>query len=164
MKSKWKEIEGPGSMPGLESPDGKTRIFEDGSVELIDHCEWPSCQLVTAKLKQLKTLMNTDSIPDSLAVEIAFELAGGAEQVTVAELDRRLANLGYKRYKITIASGTARNLSTGNTYPSTTYGLKEIDTGMSAFHFTARRDEKFKALQKLRSKIFAVRAGRMITI
>ena len=108
--------------------------------------------------------MNADSISDSLAVEIAFQLARGAQQVTVAELDRRLGSLGYKRYRITLASGTARNMSTGNAYPSTTYGLKEIDTGMSAFHFTARRDEKFKALKKLCSKTFAIRRGRMITI
>ena len=55
-KRRWTAIEGPGSIAGLESPDGGTRIFEDGSIELIDHCEWPSRQLATAKIAHAKKL------------------------------------------------------------------------------------------------------------
>ena len=41
----------------------------------------------------------------------------------------------------------------GQTYPSLSTGIKEADTGRSAFHVDARRDTKFRTLQELRFEV-----------
>ena len=101
---------------------------------------------------------------DGLAAEIAVSLAAGMRRVTVAELDRELADLGYRRGKDSRCTCTAQNMATGNHYPCTTYGVDEADTGMSAFNVDARRDANFKALQALRFNTFAVSQGRMVSV
>ncbi len=99
-----------------------------------------------------------------LYTEVKHSHECGMEQLTMATLDARLAELGYKRESDSRCTCIARNLTTGNSYPCVTYGVKESDTGMSAFHFEARRDDKFKALQALRFNAFAVVRGQYVSI
>ena len=101
---------------------------------------------------------------ESLTAEIKANLAAGMRRVTVAEMDRELAALGYRRRPDSRCAGTAHNLTTGNHYPCITYGVDEADTGMSAFNVDARRDAKFKLLQAFRFNTFAVSQGRIVSV
>lgn len=96
--------------------------------------------------------------------EIAAMLKAGGRQVSMVAMRAELLELGYELEMDMRASGVARNLTTGNSYPSVTYGVREIDTRMSAFHFQARRDPNFKALQAWRFWTFAVVRGAMVTV
>lgn len=98
-------------------------------------------------------------IDGGLTREIETSLAAGMERLTLAQVDARLKALGYRRELDMRAAGVARNLTTGNMYPSVSFGIAEVDTGMSAFHFKARRDANFKALQAMRYNTFAVIRG-----
>ena len=44
----------------------------------------------------------------------------------------------------------------GESYLAINTGIKEKDTGRSAFHIDSRRDDNFRAMQELRGKICAV--------
>lgn len=99
-----------------------------------------------------------------LNVEIESSLHAGMRQVTLRELDAELKALGYQRALDMRASCIAKNMDTGNTYPCVTYGVSEVDTGMSAFHVNARRDERFKALQELRRWTFVVQRGAIVGV
>ncbi|WP_454887941.1 hypothetical protein [Sphingomonas oryzagri] len=52
----------------------------------------------------------------------------------------------------------------GQSYPCVTTGIREIDTGLSAFHVSARRDTRFDKLQEMRlsGKYFAVSKGALL--
>ncbi len=91
-------------------------------------------------------------------------LAAGVERLTYRGLDRRLAALGYEREFDSRCAGAAKNLTTGNTYASVTWGVRERDTKQSAFHFQSRRDTNFQNLQQLRQDVFVFVRGSIITI
>ena len=54
----------------------------------------------------------------------------------------------------------------GESYPCISTGLREIDTGLSAFNVDARRDANFAALQALRfsGELFAIVRGSILEI
>ncbi len=54
----------------------------------------------------------------------------------------------------------------GISYPSVTTGIREADTGMSAFHVDARRDANFAKLQQMRlsGEYFAVSRGAILEL
>ena len=88
-----------------------------------------------------------------LQAEIARRKARGSTRITLHELSERLAALGYRLERGMSARCMARILTgpdAGTTYPCMTYAVSEADTGHSAFHFEARRDENFEQLQRLR--------------
>ena len=65
--------------------------------------------------------------------------------------------------------GTSRYLTgefAGLSYPVNTTGVKESDTGLSAFNVNARRDANFKELQRLRfeEELYAVVRGRILEV
>ena len=93
----------------------------------------------------------------ALEVEIAHLEACGYERLSVKQYAARFAELGYTLDRSMDCRSSARYLESGRSYPCCSTGLKETDTGISAWHYKdARRDDNFKAMQALRSKIFAV--------
>lgn len=99
-----------------------------------------------------------------LATEVKHSLEHGMRQVSMPALDAELQALGYKRTPGSQCACVARNMTTGNTYPCVTWGVQEIDTGMSACHYMARRDANFERLQELRFSTFAVARGQYVSI
>lgn len=104
-----------------------------------------------------------------LESELARRAAEGSKPTTMAEIHRRLEDLGYRidrsgtcRFNCKILSGPGA----GDTYPAFTVYIREIDTGMCAFHVDARRDENFKALQKMRfeERPFAIVRGHLLNL
>ncbi|MDE2104556.1 MAG: hypothetical protein KGL39_45395 [Patescibacteria group bacterium] len=99
----------------------------------------------------------------SLDQEIKRRLASGRRQLTLRQLTDEVEALGYKLDRTMDARGQAKILTgdhAGETYPCLTTGIKEADTGLSAFNVNARRDANFTALQQLRrSDDFAVVRG-----
>lgn len=91
-----------------------------------------------------------------LETEIEFRKAHGAELITVREMARRFRALGYALDRSLDCRSTARYLDSERAYPSCTTGVKELDSGMSAFHYQARRDDNFKSMQRLRQDVFAI--------
>lgn len=94
-------------------------------------------------------------------------LANGMKILTVKELQARFEALGYKLDRSMDCRSTARFMSgeyAGKSYPCITTGLKEKDTGMSAFHYQARRDSNFKAMQKLRGEVCAITRGALLEV
>ena len=100
----------------------------------------------------------------ALAAEIEHLLAHGYEHLSVAAFAARFEALGYALDGSMDCRSSARYLESGRSYPCCTTGLKEIDSGMSAFHFQARRDAKFREMQELRGKIFAVTRGAILEV
>ena len=101
---------------------------------------------------------------NALETEIAHLLAHGCEHLTVKQFAARFAALGYTLDRSLDCRAPSRYLESGRSYPCCTTGLKETDTGMSAFHFQARRDDNFRAMQKLRRQIFAVSRGAIMEV
>jgi hypothetical protein len=100
----------------------------------------------------------------NLELEVTESLRSGGKQLTMAALKAEVESLGYRINRDMRAVGVAKNMTTGNTYQSVTFGLDEADTGRSAFHFESRRDGNFKALQELRRRSFVVSRGAMVTV
>lgn len=96
--------------------------------------------------------------------EIESSLKAGMRQVSLQQLDAELVALGYVRDTDTRCACTAKNLTTGNTYPCVTFGVKESDSGLSAFHVAARRDDNFRRLQELRFWTFVVSRGSIVAV
>ena len=102
--------------------------------------------------------MYIETIDESTLREVERMLNSGMEQVSRAEYIHRLDQLGYK-----IASNAMSfrytNLSNDIHYKCYSIYIQEKDTGMSAFHYQARRDDKFKALQAFKMDVFAFSLG-----
>lgn len=91
----------------------------------------------------------------------------GARQVSVAQFKAEFAALGYSFDASGACKSVARYMSgprAGETYPANSWRPVQSDDGLCAWHVDARRDEKFKAMQKLRNEIFAVHAGYIIEV
>ncbi len=102
---------------------------------------------------------------DALQTEIAFRVANGERLVTVKQFAREFAALGYTLDRTMDCRAPSRYLETGRSYPCCTTSVKESDTGISAWHYlNARRDANFKAMQALRSKIFAISLGAILEV
>lgn len=82
--------------------------------------------------------------------ELASRAKQGHHPMSIKAIEGTLKQLGYRLDRSSDCRGTARYLETGRSYPCITTGIKEIDTGRSAFHFQSRRDQKFRALQDIR--------------
>lgn len=101
---------------------------------------------------------------ESLQTETDYRLACGQEQLSVEEFGRRFLELGYCLHRMDDCHCTAQYLDSGRTYPCTTTGLLEADTRKRAFNVEARRDARFREMQELRGKIFAVSRGRILEV
>jgi hypothetical protein len=100
--------------------------------------------------------------------EIDWRQSIGQARLSVAELGRRYAALGYQLDRRLDCLSSARYMTgerAGETYPACDTGLKEADTGKSAWHCEARRDDLFKTMQALRGEVFAVtRSGHILEV
>lgn len=101
-----------------------------------------------------------------LAIEqvIAYE---GREKLTIAAFAARFAALGYSLDRDMDCRSPARYVTgpfAGESYLCCTTGLKETDTGLSAFHYKARRDDNFRKMQELRHEICAVSRGALLEV
>lgn len=104
-----------------------------------------------------------------LASELADRAAAGRQPVPLAEIQRQLRSLGYALDRTLDCRGTARIMTgprSGKTYPCLSTGIKESDTGRSAFHVDARRDASFRSLQRLRFEVglYAVLNGAIMDL
>ena len=90
---------------------------------------------------------------NSLAQELARRAVNGQYPISFRAISKKLKSIGYKLDRPMDCKSIAMYLTgdfSGCSYPCCTTGIKEIDTGVSAFHFSARRDENFASLQKWR--------------
>lgn len=104
-----------------------------------------------------------------LQTEIDARLAGGAKQVTLAQLCDIVAELGYKVHRDDPCRGNSRYMTgprAGATYPAVSFRITEADTGLGFTHVDARRDGNFKRLQELRlsEEYFAVSRGHITNL
>ena len=87
--------------------------------------------------------------------------------VSVKELARLVSDLGYRLDRSMDCRADSRYLDgplAGMSYPCCTTGLLEADTGRSAFHYQARRDANFRALQELRGTVASMSRGAILEI
>jgi hypothetical protein len=110
-------------------------------------------------------MMKPNTILNALEAEIAHLSALGYEHLSVAQFTERFAELGYMLDRSLDCRSNARYLKSGRVYPCCTTGLKETDTGISAWHCQdARRDDKFRSMMKLRGTIFAVSRNAILEV
>jgi hypothetical protein len=86
-----------------------------------------------------------------------------SKPMLVKDLNKTLKNLGYRLDRSEDCKGISRVYPFNPdeeeySYLCCTTGIKEIDSGMSAFHYQAKRDANFKQLQAMRlsGEYFAV--------
>ncbi|MDF0545248.1 hypothetical protein PX699_23110 [Sphingobium sp. H39-3-25] len=92
----------------------------------------------------------------ALTNELAARAAEGWHPVTLSQIKQQLRDLGYALDRTLDCRSSARIMTgprAGQTYPSLSTGIKEADTGRSAFHVDARRDTRFRTLQNLRFEV-----------
>ena len=102
-----------------------------------------------------------------LQAEIAYRLKSGVRQITVQQLELELAEIGYRLDRSMDCRSVARWMTgrrAGSSYPACSLYPRQIDDGKSAWNIEARRDQRFKALQALREKVFAVSRGAICEI
>ncbi|WP_339348611.1 hypothetical protein [uncultured Sphingomonas sp.] len=105
----------------------------------------------------------------ALADERAARAAEGWHPVTLGNIERRLRDLGYALDRSLDCRGMALIMTgprAGRSYPCLSTGIREADTGRSAFHGEARRDARFRRLQELRFDIglYAVVGGAIMEL
>lgn len=105
----------------------------------------------------------------NLETELAARAQEGYTPITVKELEATLRSIGYRLDRDKDCGCNAQYMTgarAGQTYPCITTGVREVDTGLSAFHVDARRDENFVALQQMRmnQSHFAVIRGSILEI
>jgi len=105
----------------------------------------------------------------ALANELAARAADGWHPVSLSDIKRRLRDIGYALDRTLDCRSTARIMTgprAGKTYPTLSTGIKEADTGRSAFHVEARRDANFRTLQELRFEVglYAVVNGAILDV
>ena len=99
---------------------------------------------------------------EAMEQEIKHMIRSGMTQLTVASLNHAYKELGYVLDR-TMDCYCMASYEDGMSYPYITTGVKEIDTNLSAFHYQARRDDNFKAMQQLRKTTFAVTNGAILS-
>jgi hypothetical protein len=103
----------------------------------------------------------------TLANEIAWRDRNGYRRLTVAGMERVFNELGYQLDRSMDCWDTARWLTgerAGLTYPCISTGIVEADTGISAFHVDARRDNNYRDMQRLRQEVYAVVRGAILEV
>lgn len=106
----------------------------------------------------------------NLQAELDRRAAQGRHPSTLAQITAQLASIGYKMDRSGDCTSITRYISgehAGESYPCTTTSVREIDSGLSAWHYPdARRDANFKQLQAWRASgdLFAVINGSILEI
>jgi hypothetical protein len=86
-----------------------------------------------------------------------------SQPMQIKDIQKSLKALGYRLDRSEDCKGVSRVYPFNEdqeeySYLCCTTGIKEIDSGMSAFHYQAKRDDNFKQLQAMRlsGEYFAV--------
>lgn len=104
---------------------------------------------------------------NGLSVELAHRKAVGQNPVKVNQMEATLNAIGYTLDRNKDCYSQNRWVTgdrTGESFPAINTGVRELDSGLSAWNVDARRDNNFKALQELRKSLFAVVRGRILQI
>ena len=104
---------------------------------------------------------------NGLSVELAHRKSVGKHPVTVNQMEATLNAIGYTLDRNKDCYSQDRYIAgdrAGESFPAINTGVKEFDTGLSAWNVDARRDNNFKALQELRESLFAVVRGKILQI
>lgn len=101
--------------------------------------------------------------------ELVRRQMAGHRPVTVAQMEQRLGELGYRLDRTRDCHSINRYMTgpaAGESYPAINTGVKEADTGISFANEDARRDHNFDKLQALRAdgSLFACVRGRLLEI
>jgi len=91
----------------------------------------------------------------------------GMTPLRLAEAKQRLADLGYELDRRLDCHGNSRWMTgelAGESHPVITTSIRQADDKRSFAHFEARRDERFRALQKLRWETFIISRGAIISL
>ena len=91
--------------------------------------------------------------------EIESMVNAGMTQLTKNDFLNELNRLGYQVYKTNCFNYI--NGSNENTYKAKSIYIVENDSGLSFANIDARRDDNFKALQKMRFECFVYDSGRI---
>lgn len=103
----------------------------------------------------------------SLGDELAQRASDGHNPLSVRALTNAFLAIGYTLDRSLDCRGMANWMTgerAGQSYPCITTCIRETDTGLSAFHFEARRDHNFAKLQDMRTsgKYFAISKGAIL--
>lgn len=101
--------------------------------------------------------------------ELKYRASIGQTPVTLATVEAKLEELGYRLNRMLDCRSLARWMSgprVGKRYPVVTTGITEVSTGLSFANANAERGENFQRLQELRlsGKLFAVIRGCILEI
>lgn len=106
-------------------------------------------------------------VATDLDSEIEYRRAIGCAVVSVAEMERRFLALGYRLDRRMDCRSVARHMTgphAGQSYPCVSTGVVEVDTRLSAWNVSARRDANFRAMQQLRQDVCAVTRGAILEV
>jgi hypothetical protein len=122
-----------------------------------------------AVLPRVRPEKRQGMIMGSLESELAHRASMGQQPVNLAEIEALLAPLGYRLDRTMDCRSQSRYMTgprEGESYPCITTGIRERDSGLTAWNFQARRDDNFYKLQALRltGEVFAVISGAILEI
>lgn len=103
----------------------------------------------------------------SLDDELNHRSRDGQHPLSIRALTAAFLAIGYTLDRSLDCRSMAQWMTgdrAGHSYPCITTGIRETDTGLSAFHIAARRDHNFARLQEMRTsgKYFAVSKGAIL--
>jgi hypothetical protein len=104
---------------------------------------------------------------DSLEREIERRKMDGLVRLSVADLGARYAALGYRLDRSMDCGCIARVMTgpaAGDSYPCLTTGVRDIESGLSAWNADAPRGARYRKMQALRRSAFAVTRGRILDV
>ena len=101
---------------------------------------------------------------DLAAQESEYRVANGGQCVNLATLMHRLRDLGYRLDRSLDCDGPSRYVAgprAGFSFPVRSLYPVQISDGLSAWNVGARRDENYRAFQRLRDELHVLRNGRI---
>lgn len=151
-------------MSHIEKNEDYNRRVEKKIAEMsvVDFQKWKpeSTELyATERIDQAKAFVS--KLPyNSLQDELDFRRGNpDCIEMTMEGLNQSLKDLGYRLDRSSDCHSVSRYMTghrAGKTYPCVGMRIVQMDDGMGFSHFEARRDEKFKALQEMRGRMYVV--------
>lgn len=111
---------------------------------------------------RVSTTAQSVAIPSALSSEIEYRNRLGMRCLPLRAMEAEFHKLGYRFDRGMDCFGVARYMTgerAGESYPSCSLYVRQVDDGMSAMHFEARRDAAHQRMQELRSQLYAVVRG-----
>ncbi|EIZ1086077.1 hypothetical protein MPI44_004625 [Klebsiella oxytoca] len=113
--------------------------------------------------------MNTYNNAQVMAVQREIErcLKSGMLQVSIKKLTEMLKDIGYRFDRSMDTCSQAQIMtgdSAGDSFPTRVLYPVQIDDGVSAFHYEARRDANYQKLKEIRNSMFSVSRNRIVVL